>query len=186
MVSLRELAWIEKRLANSPFTCTHCKNRRTTPVAAIPHVMVRPKQVAEKCSLGLHCPICKNEEEHKEDWNCDMKREQPRLCPQDTQHPQPQSTQHPQHQNTQHPQSFDVPDRYSEQIRLRKEWEEKIECLNRNYNPDYYSSSESDSDSKLEPEYKYEHKYETFIGTILWSTPPLKIMKLISSLLWTF
>ena len=71
--------------------------------------------------------------------------------------PQPQNIQLPQPQNTQHPQRFDVPDRYSEQIRLRREWEEKMECLNEKYNLDYYSSSESDSD--FEP----EHKYETLI-----------------------
>ena len=56
-------------------------------------------------------------------------------------------------QNTQHPQSFDVPDRYSEQIRLRREWEEKMEHLNEKYNLGYYSSSESDSD--FAPEHKY-------------------------------
>ena len=47
--------------------------------AAISYVMVMPKQVVEKCSWGLHCPICKNEEEHrKEDWNSDRQTEQPR------------------------------------------------------------------------------------------------------------
>ena len=119
--------------------------------AAIPHAMVMPKQVIEKCSWGLYCPICKNEEEHgEEDWNSNRQAEQLRNhCP--------QNTQHPQLQNTQHPQSFDVPDRYSEQIRLRREWEEKMEHLNEKYNLDYYSSSESDSD--FEP----EHKYETLI-----------------------
>ena len=39
----------------------------------------------------------------------------------------------------------------------KKEWNEKLECLNEKYNLDYYSSSESDSD--FEP----EHKYETLI-----------------------
>ena len=28
--------------------------------------MVMPKQATEKCSRGLHCPICKNEEGHEE------------------------------------------------------------------------------------------------------------------------
>ena len=42
---------------------------------------------------------------------------------------------HPQ--NTQHLQSFDVPDRYSEQIRLRKEWNKKMECLNEKYGLDF-------------------------------------------------
>ena len=36
-------------------------------VAVIPYVMVMPKQVAEKCSWGPHCPICKNQGEHEED-----------------------------------------------------------------------------------------------------------------------
>ena len=113
--------------------------------------MVMPKQAAEKCSWGPHCPICKNGEEYKEDWDSNRQREQPRMCPQNTECPQPQ--------NTQHPQSFNVPDRYFEQIRLRREWEEKIEHLNEKYNLGYYSSSESDSNSKPD----LEHKYETFV-----------------------
>ena len=84
---------------------------------------------------------------------------QPRMCPQNNQWPQPQTLQHPQSQNNQ--QSFDIPDRYAEQIKLRKEWEERIERLNKKYNLDYYSSSESDSDP--EPDYRYKHKYETLI-----------------------
>ena len=67
----------------------------------------------------------------------------------------------PQPQNSQ--QSFDIPDRYAEQIRLQKEWEERIKRLNEKYNLDYYSSSESDSDSDQELDYRYEHKYETLI-----------------------
>ena len=73
--------------------------------------------------------------------------------------------QPPQQQSTQHSQSFDVPDRYSKQIWLRREWEEKIEWLNEKYNLDYYSSSESES--KSEPENRYEHKYKTLIWTEL-------------------
>ena len=41
----------------------------------------------EDCSWGSHCPICKNEEEHEEDWDGNMQKEQPRMCPQNTQHP---------------------------------------------------------------------------------------------------
>ena len=74
---------------------------------------------------------------------------------------QPQSFQHLQPQNSQ--QSFDIPDRYTKQIKLRREWEEKIEQLNEKYKLDYYSSSDSDSDSEPEPDYRYEHKYETLI-----------------------
>ena len=107
---------------------------------AIPHAMVMPKQVIEKCLWGHHCHICiKEEEDGLEDWNGDRQIDQSKV-------------HHPQ--NTQHPQSFDVPDRYSEQMRLRKEWDEKKECLNEKYGLDCFFSSESDSD--LEPEYKYE------------------------------
>ena len=52
----------------------------------------------------------------------------------------------PQPQNTQHPQSLNVPDRYSEKIRLKREWEEKIQCLNQKYNLDTFFSFELDSD----------------------------------------
>ena len=68
----------KKRLANSPYTntyiCTYCANRSSPQVAAFPHVIVMPKQVAEKCSWGPHYPICKNEEEHEEDWDSDRQR----------------------------------------------------------------------------------------------------------------
>ena len=100
--------------------------------------MVMPKQTAEKCPWGLHCPICKNKEEYGEEgWDGDLQN-QPRMCPQNYQYPQPQGNQHPkpQPQSSQCPQSmnsqhsFDVPDSYAEQIELRKEWGERIECLN--------------------------------------------------------
>ena len=81
-------------------------------VAANPHAMVllKPqnnKQIEGKCIWGLHCPIYKKEEEEgMEDWNGDRQEDQPRNhCP----------------QNPHHPQTYDVPDRYSEQIRLRRE-----------------------------------------------------------------
>ena len=98
--------------------------------------MVMPKQATEKCSWGLHCPICKNEEEHEEDRD-NNEQNQPRMCPpkifrpqtQNLQHPQPQNVQHPQLQNSQ--QSFEVPNRYAEQIKLREEWEERINRLNK-------------------------------------------------------
>ena len=73
-------------------------------VAAIPRAMVSPKQIGEKCTWGLYCPICKKEEDDgTEDWNGDRQRDQPR-------------NHYPQ--NPQHPQTYDVPDRYSDQIRL--------------------------------------------------------------------
>ena len=57
---------------------------------------------------------------------------------------------HPQ--NTQQPQSFDVSDRWPEQIKLKKEWDEMMD-LDEKYGLDYYSSLESDSN--FEPEHKY-------------------------------
>ena len=42
-------------------------------------------------------------------------------------------------------------------MKFKKEWNERMECLNKKYNIDYYSSSEPDSD--FEP----EHKYETLV-----------------------
>ena len=61
-------------------------------VAVIPYAKVIPKQVAERCSWGQHCPICKNEEEHVEDWDDDRNKDQPRMHPQNTQQHQPQNT----------------------------------------------------------------------------------------------
>ena len=125
------------------------KTEEQPKIAAMPSTMVMPKQATERCSWGPHCPICKNKEE---DWDGDWQN-QPRRHPHNFQHPQPQNSW----------QSFDILNRYSEQIRLQKEWEEKIERLNEKYNLDYYSSLESDSDSDQEQDYRYEHKYETLI-----------------------
>ena len=75
----------------APTPAPTVKTEAPSQVAAIPHVLVMPKQVAEKCLWGLHCPICKNEEEHEEDWDGDMQREQPRMCPQNNQQPQSQN-----------------------------------------------------------------------------------------------
>ena len=101
-------------------------------VAAIPHAKVLPepqnnRPVEEKCTWGLHCPICKKgEEEGTEDWNADRQESH-------------QRNHYPQ--NPQHAQTYDVPDRYSQQIWLQKEWNKKMEHLNEKYNLDYYSSS---------------------------------------------
>ena len=94
--------------------------------------------------MGPHCSICKKEED-AEDWNGDRQETE---CQQRNYYPQ----------NLQHLQSYDIPDRYSQQINLQKEWNEKMEHLNEKYNLDYYSSSKSDSDFEFdfEPEYKYE------------------------------
>ena len=58
---------------------------------------------------------------------------------------------------------FDVPDRYSEQVRFHRQWEEKMERLNEKYGLDCFSSSELDSESDEGEDYRYEHKYETLI-----------------------
>ena len=80
---------------------------------------------------------------------------------QDPQHTQDyQVPQNPQHTKTQ---SFNVPDRYAEQIHLRREWEEKIEKLNKKYGLDYFSDSELDSESDEGENYRCEHIYKTFI-----------------------
>ena len=52
-------------------------------LAAIPHTMVLNKPqnnrpVEEKCTLGLHCPMCTKEEEGTEDWNGDRQETQQR------------------------------------------------------------------------------------------------------------
>ena len=59
--------------------------------------------------------------------------------------------------------AFDVPDRYSEQMRLCREWEEKMERLNEKYKFDCFSSSDLDSEYYEGEDYRYEHKYKTHI-----------------------
>ena len=43
--------------------------------------------------------------------------------------------------------AYDVSDRFSQQPKLEREWNEKMKQLNNKYNLDYYSSSESDAES---------------------------------------
>ena len=92
----------------------------------IPHVKVKPKQAAEGCLCRMHCPICKNEEEHEEDCYGDMQREEPRMCPQNMQQLQPQNAQHHQPQNNKNSQLSDIPDRYAEQIKLRRNGKKEL------------------------------------------------------------
>ena len=93
--------------------------------------------------MGPNYPICKNAEE---DWDSEHQRQFPQTEKdtqtnaqqkyssqnQDARPAQAQNLQHtkcyqtPQNQPTQ-TQSFDVPDHYTEQIHLRREWEEKME-----------------------------------------------------------
>ena len=95
-------------------------------VAAIPRAMTRQKSVIkpmiEKCAWGTGCPICKEEENIK------------------------QKKLHHCLQNNQHPQSYNAPDCYEENIRLKREWEEKMERLNEKCGLNYYSRSGSESD----------------------------------------
>ena len=152
-------------------------------VAVFTKAMVTPRKAAKNCNWGPHCPICNNEEEHREEFTKPTKNAAPRHTPTPTpelpaspaQHPQLQNVQQdthcPQLQNFQHPQpqqqdtekSFDIPDRYAEQIKFRREWEEKIERLNEKYSLNCFSSSELDSETDSESEYWYNHKYETHI-----------------------
>ena len=178
---------------SSPHTCNPTiKTEEQPKTATIPHATkAMPKQNTEKCSWGLHCPICKNEEQHgEEDWNGDLQN-QPRmqplkpLAPDHTKPPTPESPMPtatdpfsiPNHKavNMLRNKTFSIascrtiknhltiPDRYAEQIRLQREWEKKVERLNKKYNLDCFSSSELDSESDEEENYKYEHKYETLI-----------------------
>ena len=108
------------------------------------------KPVEEKCTWGPHCPICTKKEEGTEYWNGDREENQQRI-------------HYPQ--NTQPPQAYDIPDRFSQQIKLEKEWNEKLECLNKKYNLDYYSSSESGSitqiqNTNIKPFISFATKYQ--------------------------
>ena len=128
-----------------PPTPTPTKTKVPPQIAAVPHAMVMPKQIGEKCTWRPHCPICVKERGRRhgglEWWQAEW------------------SAQESPSTKCSAPQSYDVPDRYPEQIRLKREWDKKMECLNEKYGLDYYSSSESNCD--FEP----EHKYETFIWT---------------------
>ena len=48
-------------------------------------------------------------------------------------------------------------------MKLRREWEEKIERLNEKYNLDCFSSSELNSETNSDSDYWYDDKYETLI-----------------------
>ena len=121
-------------------------------LAAIPHALVinKPqsnKSVEEECRWGPHCPLCtkstpNQKAENTKDWNGKRQDNQQRNY-------YPQSPIYPP--------AYDIPDMFSQQQKLEREWNEKMEWLNDKYNLDYYSSSEPDSESES------EHKYETLI-----------------------
>ena len=105
-----------------PLQTLAMKVQKVSPkVVAIPCAMVLSKPInnrsaEEKYTWGPHCPICKKEEEEgTEDWNGNRLENQ-------------QRNHYPQ--NPQHHQTYNVPYQYSEQIRLRREWDEKMEHLN--------------------------------------------------------
>ena len=116
-------------------------------LAVIPHAMPLQNKAEEECRWGQHCPICPKSNPNpkvgsSENWN--NKRQN-----------QFQRNYYPQ--SPQYSPSYDIPDRFFQQYKLEKEWNERMEHLNDKYNLDYYSSSESKS------EFEPEHKYETLI-----------------------
>ena len=123
----------------------------------------------EQCGWGPNCPIYKNVEEdwdgkHQKQFQQANKNIKTLDTQQNTHNPQcTQDYQIPQNPQPTWMQSFDVPDRYMEQIHLRREWEEKMERLNEKYRLDCFSDSELDSELNKGKNYQYEHKYETLI-----------------------
>ena len=124
---------------------------RTPPkLAAIPCAMVNkpPQSKAEEmCGWGLYCPICTKSTLKPKEGSFR------RLEWQETRHLQ--RNYYPQ--SPQYSPSYDILDRFSQQYKLEKEWNERMEHLNDKYNLHYYSSSDSYLESEL------EHKYETLI-----------------------
>ena len=128
----------------------------------------------------MNCPICKNVEdwdgEHQKQFQQTIKN----IQTQDTQQKNsfqtqttwqlqaqdPQCTQDyqlPQNSQCTQTQSFDILERYVEQIHLRRKWQEKMEKPNEKYGLDYFSDSELDSESDEGENYRYKHKYEMLI-----------------------
>ena len=58
----------------------------------IPCTTIAPKQLEEKCGWGPNCPICKNDDQHEEDWDDDLQNQKlnAQHPQQDTIHTQPQ------------------------------------------------------------------------------------------------
>ena len=108
----------------------------------------------------------------EEDWDGDHQKQFQQNVPStQPQQPQMQGLQCSQTQNYQKPQNFqcfwsrtfDVPDRYSNQLKLHREWEENMERLNDKYGLNCFSDYELDSESDEGEEYRYKHKYEMLI-----------------------
>ena len=108
----------------------------------------------------------------EEDWDGEHQKQFQQNVPStQLQQPQMQGLQYPQTQNYQKPQNFQhsqsqtvhVPDRYSNQLKLHRECEERLERLNDKYGLNCFSDSELDSESDESEEYRYKHKYKMII-----------------------
>ena len=86
----------------------------------------------EKCGWGPDCPFCKSQKKEGED-----QQQQKPL-------PKPQAKR---------------PDTLS-LTKMRQEWEEEMERLNKKYNLNCFLDSELDSESDEGEQYQYEHRYE--------------------------
>ena len=140
--------------ANDKNSDTAASTNPKPPIKLEPQNQETPK--AEKCGWGQNCPICKREEE---DWNGDH-WQQFLQTSNDSQSMNQTTSQDPQPTQTE---SFDVPEKYMEQIHLRREWGKKMERLNKMYNLDCFLSSELDSESDEGEDYRFQHHYETLI-----------------------
>ena len=134
--------------SNPPITIEPQTQEQVTPSAT-----AAPK--TEKCGWELSCTICKNMEE---DWDSDhLKQFQQNVPSAQPQQSQMQGLQCPQTQNYQKPQIFQCSrsqtfvfsDRYSNQLKLHREWEEKMERLNDKYGLDCFSDSELNFESDV-------------------------------------
>ena len=139
----------------------------------------------EQCRWGPNCLICKNAEE---DWDGEHQKQfqqtNTNIQTQDTQQknsfqtqkheaisgPEPSvctrlsgTTKLPAHPDT----VLRCSGQICELIHLRREWEEKMEKLNKKYGLHYFSDSELDSELDEGKNYRYEHKYETLILLII-------------------
>ena len=91
-------------------------------------------QKEEKCDWGPSCPFCKAQKKDGEDQQ---------------QKPLPKT-------------QAKRPDTLS-MTKMRQQWEEEMERLNRKYILDCFSDSELDSESDEGEQYQYEHGYEMLI-----------------------
>ena len=87
-------------------------------VPAIPHAMVNkpPQSKAEyMCGWGLHCPICTKSTPNPKAESSDDKQDNL------------QRNYYPQ--SPQYSTSYDIPDKFSQQLKLEREWNERMEQL---------------------------------------------------------